>query len=908
MTDSQDKVNGGSKNTFLSRVFGVHSSAVENSLDAAEMSHITMPTEQDFSNYAEDEGNVRLIESDQEPSSSNEDSNDEEPLIQQPQSIRFDTASDGMATIQSESEPDEGGTEEDEVHLEEEDFSDQDLASSVSKYGQPSSSEDEEPSSNSDSNRGSDETIPFIGRQRLNLGGKNPITGTTKSTKNPSESRVFERLLGNNPAKMFRNNGRPNNLEESFLFRKPSVAEQSGPGKSTHFNLKPPPIFNNISTLTSTSKNSLSSLSPKERALWKWANIENLDTFLQQVYEYYLGNGFYCIITEKVIHLATILFVVFISTYMGHCIDYSRLSSSHTFEEIHIEQCYKTQISPTAKVFLWIFYAFIGLKVLQLYFDVKALKDIRNFYNYLLSISDKDLQTIPWQSVIQQLVLLKDQNAITANATEVKAKNRLSAHDVANRIMRKENFVIALYDNNILDLSLPVPLLRTCALTKTLEWNINLCILGFAFNEKGYLKQAFLRESQREYLGEELKKRFVLAGFLNIILSPFLVTYFVLLNFFRYFNEYKTSPGSIGSRQYTPIAEWKFREYNELYHIFQKRMRLSMIIADNYVNQFPNTLLSLTLSFIQFVSGSFVAILGILTIFDPDNFLNFEITPDRTVLFYMTVFGTLWAVCHSSINDEYTVLKPEETLEELVSYTHYAPKEWKGKYHTEDIKNEFCRLYNLRITLLLRELVSIIITPFILWFSLPKNSERIIDFFRECTVYEEGLGYVCKYAMFEATKIDKGTKAKKQTKRMFSQAEQDDSETESDEGVNKMLQSYMYFVDDYKNAGNAVGKNQLPASPIEPSYHPYSSTKDYSWKTQFALGKNSNRKRNLNRSRVKRFPDRSSDLELGSLSGSLINKSTLFKDDIADNADELKAGNGVMGLLNQYYKKSDRNR
>lgn len=354
------------------------------------------------------------------------------------------------------------------------------------------------------------------------------------------------------------------------FFRKPSVAEQSGPGKSTHFNLKPPPIFNNISTLTSTSKNSLSSLSPKERALWKWANIENLDTFLQQVYEYYLGNGFYCIITEKVIHLATILFVVFISTYMGHCIDYSRLSSSHTFEEIHIEQCYKTQISPTAKVFLWIFYAFIGLKVLQLYFDVKALKDIRNFYNYLLSISDKDLQTIPWQSVIQQLVLLKDQNAITANATEVKAKNRLSAHDVANRIMRKENFVIALYDNNILDLSLPVPLLRTCALTKTLEWNINLCILGFAFNEKGYLKQAFLRESQREYLGEELKKRFVLAGFLNIILSPFLVTYFVLLNFFRYFNEYKTSPGSIGSRQYTPIAEWKFREYNELYHIFQK--------------------------------------------------------------------------------------------------------------------------------------------------------------------------------------------------------------------------------------------------------------------------------------------------------------------------------------------------
>lgn len=906
MVDNQDNVNEPPKNTFLSRVFGVHSSAVENSIDGAEMSHISIHNSQEFNHFVENEHHERLIESDQESSTNEEESNDEEPLIKQPQSIRFQEVPNGIAITHpfSESEDDEGEIEGRDPEF----FSDQDLGSSISKHGQGSSSEDESeqaPTGDDAGPIGFERNSPIVENTRL--GFHSPYDANSKANlKGPylGHSKVFDRIFANKPAGMSRNR-RHDDLEESFLFRKPSVADPRSTKTPAPFNLKPPPIFQNVPNLTSVNKNSLSTLSPKERALWKWANVENLDTFLQQVYDYFLGNGFYCIIVDKVVQLATILFVVFISTYMGHCIDYSRLSSSHSFKEVHIEQCYKTQISPTAKVLLWIFYAFIGLKILQLYFDVKALKDVQNFYNYLLGISDKDLPTIPWQRVVQQLVLLKDQNAITANATEVKAKNRLSAHDVANRIMRKENFVIALYDNNILDLSLPIPLFRTCALTKSLEWNINLCILGFAFNERGYLKQAFLRESQREYLSEELKKRFVLAGFLNIILSPFLVTYFILLNFFRYFNEYKTTPGSIGSRQYTPIAEWRFREYNELYHIFEKRKKLSMVIADDYISQFPNTLMSSLLSFVQFVSGSFVAILGILTVFDPDNFLNFEITSDRTVLFYMTLFGSIWAICHGAINEEYTAFSPEETLRELISFTHYSPKSWDGKYHTEDIKEEFCKLYNLRIILLLKELVSIILTPFILWFSLPKNSDRIIDFFRECTVYEEGLGYVCKYAMFDGAKVNKGLNAKTQASKMFSQTDNDDeSDSDNDIGVNKMLQSYMYFVDDYKKAENALGKNQL----ISPKEGSFGYPRDYSWKTQFALGKKINKRSGEGPSQRRNLEHGSANPDVGSLNASFINKSSLYKDDFTENTDEMKKGNGVMGLLNQYYKKYDNKR
>jgi hypothetical protein len=44
-------------------------------------------------------------------------------------------------------------------------------------------------------------------------------------------------------------------------------------------------------------------LSAKERALWRWVNVEDLDGFLQQVYLYYAGKGIWAIGLERVLNL-----------------------------------------------------------------------------------------------------------------------------------------------------------------------------------------------------------------------------------------------------------------------------------------------------------------------------------------------------------------------------------------------------------------------------------------------------------------------------------------------------------------------------------------------------------------------------------------------------------------------------
>jgi hypothetical protein len=49
----------------------------------------------------------------------------------------------------------------------------------------------------------------------------------------------------------------------------------------------------------------------------------------------------------------------------------------------------------------------------------------------------------------------------------------------------------------------------------------------------------------------------------------------------------------------------------------------------------------------------------------------------------------------------------------------------------------------------LEEVLSVLTTPFILWFSLPDSSEKVVDFFREFTVHVDGIGYVCSFAVFD---------------------------------------------------------------------------------------------------------------------------------------------------------------
>lgn len=188
-----------------------------------------------------------------------------------------------------------------------------------------------------------------------------------------------------------------------------------------------------------------------------------------------------------------------------------------------------------------------------------------------------------------------------------------------------------------------------------------------------------------------------------------------------------------------------------------------------------------SISFMSFITGSLLALLVLPSFIDSD-FFSFEIA-DRTVLFYIGVLSAVFAVFRGMVPDDHLLYDPETAIRMVIQYTHFMPSEWKDKLHSDDVKKEFMKFYELRVMIFVHEILSIIFTPFILWYSLPDCSEKIVDFFREYTVHVDGIGYVCSSAVFDFKKNQNLTLP------------------EDDEGDfmhnDKMMASYMGFIDNY---------------------------------------------------------------------------------------------------------------
>lgn len=170
---------------------------------------------------------------------------------------------------------------------------------------------------------------------------------------------------------------------------------------------------------------------------------------------------------------------------------------------------------------------------------------IRDFYLYLLNVPESDMQTISWQDVVAAIMALRDSNPITTNAMSSEtrkylgsqSKQRLDAHDIANRLMRRENYLIAMFNKEILDLTLPIPFLHGRQFfSKALLWNLDWCIMDLVFNELGQVRQLVLKDSHRKQLSDGLRDRFLFAGFMNVLFAPIIVLYLMLVYFFKYFN------------------------------------------------------------------------------------------------------------------------------------------------------------------------------------------------------------------------------------------------------------------------------------------------------------------------------------------------------------------------------------
>ncbi|XP_064203081.1 autophagy-related protein 9B isoform X1 [Anguilla rostrata] len=492
-----------------------------------------------------------------------------------------------------------------------------------------------------------------------------------------------------------------------------------------------------------------------------WHHIKNLDNFFTRIYHFHQKNGFACMMLSEFFELVQFLFVVTFTTFLFNCVEYDILFANravnHTTHSqnpldrnkvtlpdaiLPGQQCTERIQENSWIIFLLIMAAtFWVYRLIKVFCNVLSYWEIRQFYIKALKIRMDELCNFTWQEVQGRLISLQREQQMCIH------KKELTELDIYHRILRFKNYMVAMVNKSLLPVQLQLPLLGDVVfLTQGLKYNFELILFwgpGSLFQNKWNLHPKYKRAGNRLELAQQLSRVILLMGVANLLLCPFILVWQVLYAFFSYTEVIRREPGSLGARRWSLYGRLYLRHFNELDHELHGRLGRGYKPVSKYMNSFTSPLLAVLAKNVAFFSGSVLAVLIALTVYDED------VLTVQHILTAITVLGVVITITRSFIPDEHMVWCPEQLLQCVLAHIHYMPDHWKGNANKSETRDEMAQLFQYKAVFILEELLSPIVTPFILIFLLRNKSLEIIDFFRNFTVEVLGVGDICSFAQMD---------------------------------------------------------------------------------------------------------------------------------------------------------------
>ncbi|XP_044727484.1 autophagy-related protein 9A [Chrysoperla carnea] len=485
----------------------------------------------------------------------------------------------------------------------------------------------------------------------------------------------------------------------------------------------------------------------------RWNHIEDLDSFFSRMYYYHQKHGFMCMMLEEVFELGQFIFVVFFSTFLFHGVNYAILfknkvvsDSKVTLDDIILpfDECVGD-----FGAFTWICLIFAllvwALRSIKVIYHVFQFWDIKLFFNTALKIDDSELDNLTWHEVQKRVREVQKEQQMCIH------KRDLSELDIYHRILRFKNYLIAMINKNLLPIKLNVPFLNTeiVFITRGLRYNLELLLFWgpwSPFENNWHLKEDYKKIAKRHELAEVFAKHILWIGVANLVLCPLIMVWQILYSFFNNAEVIKREPGILGSYRWSLYGRLYLRHFNELDHELNARLTRAYRPASKYMKSFSSPLMTIIARNIGFICGSILAVLVLLTIYDED------VLSVEHVIMLMTALGAILGACSSLIPDENLVRCPETLLKSVLAHVHYFPDHWRGQAHTQRVRYEFSQLFQYKALYLLEELLSPVVTPYILIFKVRARALDIVDFYRNFTVAVIGVGDVCSFAQMDVRK------------------------------------------------------------------------------------------------------------------------------------------------------------
>ena len=507
-------------------------------------------------------------------------------------------------------------------------------------------------------------------------------------------------------------------------------------------------------------------------------SLPDLDTFFTRLYSYYTAGGLYPTLLSRATGLLTLSFSILFSSFLLLNVRWAALWACRSQDcdgvQLITWDAY-THPTPTTHLVV-VYFALFSLywlwHLLAFLYLIKPTLDMRHFYSHHLHLSDAQLPLLPWSDVLERVVALQ-------HSTKLCTYRTLTQLDITNRIMRKDNFLIALINADTIDVRIhptrpslhyePIHSLGPHhhptaaaedeeAVSSAWEWGtllesvVRRCVLDHIPSSDFTLSTSYTGAQA----ATSLRRRFYWYGVLTLLFLPFLFLFLTLLFILRHAEELHHKRGSLSSssRQWSSFSQWKLREYNELPHFFQHRLALASHHATDYLHQFPSPLTSILCGGIAYCAAAVVGVLLLMTL--SGSAMDAHLY-DRSLLWWLALFSAILAISRSFVHTPpssspthpSSTPTPSLSFSRLTSFTHYHPRQWRGLEHTSLVCDAVSSMYQTPISAFLREMAALLVCPFVLLSVLPSQSGRVVDFVVKHSAEVSGVGVVCDSARFE---------------------------------------------------------------------------------------------------------------------------------------------------------------
>ena len=476
--------------------------------------------------------------------------------------------------------------------------------------------------------------------------------------------------------------------------------------------------------------------------------VDNFDDFLQNLYYYYKNKGYRNIITKNVTDILSLLFTMFISSVVFF-FNWDSLHKcdleSFSCKNINI---FSFQTNIFSKVLFTIYISLFIVYTIWFIFGctytIKKTNFIKKFYNNYLQINDEELLFINWNFILEKIDKLQE------NYNFIEGKRIYTRHDklmIIQRIMRRDNVIIGLIENNILTDN-KSKFLHNIIYSKILEWNLR---LAFINNLNSVNKTELLNEIN-------LKNKFILLGIFNVIIMPFSIMYNFIYFILDNVVHFHTEPKDFMNRTWTNYGFNYLRYYNELPHICNQRLYLALKDAVSFTSQFKNIEYDTVNRFFIFIIGSVTSFMILLGIYN-EALLTITIF-DRNLWWYIAIFTALIGIFKNNLGNPYFNQNPNIYLDKLKDNLGYKIDDMIEKMDLYSINNRINIYLKYKLICLLYELISVIITPYILLFIIPNKVSNLCDYLKNNLEKDKDLGYILKDSKFNNDTISISKKFK----------------------------------------------------------------------------------------------------------------------------------------------------